>query len=402
MRKLVNKLKGNKGGAKDNRSSYLHPDGGGAHREEDVSNSKFTVVDPGPVPAPAPRPDEETQSRDVQGQDDVGTFSGFGSWMASFEPDPNARGVAEVAAQQPVDAAPTVAEVLSMEDGEFVLASNDLIPSSHAKTGWSPRYMLRLTLTGLKKSGSPSTLAVTIIGPWFMTLQQVNDLLARHGYDRVVSSKHGSRAHSNWDADKASPTDFEIPVIDGPSHYDSEPRLGPLISRDEEVGVFLDNLRQLRVRCKEGKVVVTSFPAVLEIGFNRTLRLPEDGRVHNQAVRLGSIPINNIAAIAKKLEGSRNQSMMDMARKGGVFFPLYQREAMFLSFKARQDAFAVRVFVGGVNAVSGLPLELTFSATSDHAGLPVCSTSAIPRRDIGRSGYCQAVHRHADGIRILG
>lgn len=206
-----------------------------------------------------------------------------------------------------------------------------------------------------------------------MTLQQVNDLIERHGYDRIVSAKHGSRAQSNWDADKALPSDFEIPVIDGPSHYDSEARLGPLICREDEVGAFLDNLRKLRVRCKGGKVVVTSFPAELEIGFNRTLRLPEDGRVHDQAVRLGSIPINNIAGIAKKLEGSRNQSMMDMARKGGVFFPLYQREAMFLSFKARQDAFAVRVFVGGVNAVSGLPWNSPSPqqvATQDYLSVP--------------------------------
>lgn len=145
MRKLVNKLKGKKGGAKVNNSSHPHPDGGGVHLEEDVSNSKFTVVDPGPVPPPAPRPYEETHGRDVQGQDDVGTFSGFGSWMASFEPDPNARGVAEVAAQ-PVDAAPSVAEVLSMEDGESILAPGGLIPSSHAKGRMAAKIYAQVNL----------------------------------------------------------------------------------------------------------------------------------------------------------------------------------------------------------------------------------------------------------------
>ncbi|KAK3346474.1 hypothetical protein B0T25DRAFT_462237 [Lasiosphaeria hispida] len=117
----------------------------------------------------------------------------------------------------------------------------------------------------------------------------------------------------------------------------------------------MDNLRRLRVRCHDGKVIATSFPGELEISFNRTLRLPEDGKTHNQPVRLGTVTVNSMAGLAKKLEASGSPSLVDMARKGGVFFPLYQREAMFLSFKARRDAFAVRVFVGGVNAVSGLP-----------------------------------------------
>ncbi|KPM42495.1 hypothetical protein AK830_g4071 [Neonectria ditissima] len=44
-----------------------------------------------------------------------------------------------------------------------------------------------------------------------------------------------------------------------------------------------------------------------------------------------------------------------MAKKGGVFFPLYQREAMFITFNAVNNIFALRLFVGGVNALSGVP-----------------------------------------------
>jgi len=184
----------------------------------------------------------------------------------------------------------------------------------------------------------------------------VNRLLAKHGYLEVLSAKHGTWAARSWDGDKALPSNLQIPVIDGPSRYhDAATGEGPLMSRNEQFGIFMQNLRRLRVRCQDGKVIATSFPSELEISFNRTLRLPEDGKLHNQPVRLGKVSVNNIAGISGKLEASGNQSLIDMARKGGVFFPLYQREAMFLSFKAHQDAFAVRVFAGGVNAVSGLP-----------------------------------------------
>ncbi|KAI4225969.1 MAG: hypothetical protein LQ349_006965, partial [Xanthoria aureola] len=49
-----------------------------------------------------------------------------------------------------------------------------------------------------------------------------------------------------------------------------------------------------------------------------------------------------------------------MAAKGGLFIPMYQREAMWINFEARRP-FAVQIYVGGVNAVSG---ELR---TYDHA-----------------------------------
>lgn len=188
-----------------------------------------------------------------------------------------------------------------------------------------------------------------------MTLQQVCKLLKEDKYEEPVSVKHASLAVAYWNADKAVPKEFQIFAVDGPSCYAMDAESGLLINRDEPIGQFADTLRQLRVRCKEGKVMATSFPAELEITFNRTLRLPEDGKVHNQPSGVGHIPVMNMACISRKLQNSGNASLMDMARRGGVFFPLYQREAMFLSFEVTNDSFAVRPFVGGVNAISGLP-----------------------------------------------
>ncbi|KAM7187279.1 hypothetical protein V8F20_011034 [Naviculisporaceae sp. PSN 640] len=328
---------------------------------EEVRDPKFIVVNPpnppgpyppnpyhpypypAPAPVPAPYPDNKglVHNSSIQKNDteDVGTFSGFGSWMASFEPDPGVRGVVEVPGPA-LSQQRFITKVLSLAEG------------------YDQFSLIRLTLNDVKTENAEEQNvkhAVVINGPWFMTLGQVNQLLEKHGYRPMVSAKHGHSAARNWDGDKALPTELQIPVIDGPSRYDAPPGEGPLMNRNEQFGTFFDNLRRVRVRCHEGKVLVTSYPAELEVNFNRTLRLPEDGKVHDQPIRLGKIDVSNIAGISKKLEASGSQSLVDMARKGGVFFPLYQREAMFLSFKARQDAFAVRVFVGGVNAVSGLP-----------------------------------------------
>lgn len=118
MRKLVTKLKGDKGNKVVDNTRQPHPNGGGALlRDEELTNSKFTVLDPVSQP-PRPPPDQDTRSKSVEGQDVVGTFSGFSSWMASFEPDPSARGVTEISAQ-PVEEIPVVDATLSMEGCEL-------------------------------------------------------------------------------------------------------------------------------------------------------------------------------------------------------------------------------------------------------------------------------------------
>jgi len=220
---------------------------------------------------------------------------------------------------------------------------------------YPPQHRLSLILQHVKRRSHSATFVVEIIGPWYMTIDLVNDLLVRHGYERIEIARNSSIRMEDWSEHLCSPPGFEIPIVDGPSCYNAAAPYGLLISLTETPDSFIQSLRQLHVRCRDGKVAVQSFPAELEVAFNRTLRLPESGGVHNQPARLGTIPATNISGIRRKLETSGNKSLMEMARKGGVFFPLYQREAMFLSFKAINDCFAVRVSVGGVNGLSGLP-----------------------------------------------
>jgi hypothetical protein len=98
----------------------------------------------------------------------------------------------------------------------------------------------------------------------------------------------------------------------------------------------------------------------LVINFHRTIRLPDDNRIHQLPKSLGSFPLYNISAFAQRLPEH-------IVETGGVFFAMWQREALWIEFKNRDagKSYAVRINVGGVNAVSGLTL-MEKTATQDY------------------------------------
>jgi hypothetical protein len=105
---------------------------------------------------------------------------------------------------------------------------------------------------------------------------------------------------------------------------------------------------------RAGKVVLGPDRDQLRIGdrftvaFQRTLRVPEDGKVYPLPPGLGRLPIQP----ASELKGSAGL----LAEPGAFIIPLYQREALWLGFGgAEWKPNAVQVAVGGVNAVSGQP-----------------------------------------------
>jgi hypothetical protein len=146
-----------------------------------------------------------------------------------------------------------------------------------------------------------------------------------------------------------SPASWPVLVTSGSSIYD--PDVGLRIHEAERFDAFLARL-QVRIRCTKSKLSINSGDLV--IGFHRTLRIPEDGTTHQLPADFGRFHLSNMALYDAKLRKSGNASLIDMANKGGVFFPAYQREAMWISFQSRKrEKYAVRVFVGGVNAISG-------------------------------------------------
>jgi hypothetical protein len=83
------------------------------------------------------------------------------------------------------------------------------------------------------------------------------------------------------------------------------------------------------------------------IVFERTLRIPDDGKTYPLPPGLGAFPILKVADYADKLPE-------DWKAHGGVFIPMYQREAMWLRFNARHwKPNAAKIAIGKVNAVSG-------------------------------------------------
>ena len=99
--------------------------------------------------------------------------------------------------------------------------------------------------------------------------------------------------------------------------------------------------------------------------FLRTLRVPEDGRTYPLPPGLGEFPIHWV-------EDYTGSVPPDWLVKGGVFIPLYQREALWLGFEAaRWKPNAVKVGVGGINAVSGADWdEILHSDPQDYLVCP--------------------------------
>ncbi len=85
----------------------------------------------------------------------------------------------------------------------------------------------------------------------------------------------------------------------------------------------------------------------LEIEFQRTLRIPDDGKVYPLPAGLSRFPLRSVDDFT--------DAMPDLWRKrGGVAMPMYQSEALWIRFSSRYP-FAVKVGAGKINAVSGEP-----------------------------------------------
>jgi len=101
-----------------------------------------------------------------------------------------------------------------------------------------------------------------------------------------------------------------------------------------------------------------SFPEVhrearLEIDFQRTLRIPDDGDEYYLPPGLGSFPLRHVDDFAGRVPA-------DWMLHGGVMLPMYQAEAMWLNFDSHHSPereagypFAIKIAAGKRNAVTG-------------------------------------------------
>src|SRR4051794_16103144 len=93
--------------------------------------------------------------------------------------------------------------------------------------------------------------------------------------------------------------------------------------------------------------LAVSFPELrfqpqLRIDFQRTLRIPDDGREYPLPPGLGSFPLRHIDDFASRVPDS-------WLKRGGVLLPMWQCEALWLRFesgsvpdRAAQYPFAIK------------------------------------------------------------
>jgi hypothetical protein len=100
-----------------------------------------------------------------------------------------------------------------------------------------------------------------------------------------------------------------------------------------------------------------SFPdvhpdAVLEIAFQRTFRIPDDGKTYPLPPGFGNFPLRHVDDHAERVPP-------EWLDRGGVMLPMYQSEAMWLMFRPgyvdRRGTypFAIKVAAGKIDAVTG-------------------------------------------------
>ena len=93
----------------------------------------------------------------------------------------------------------------------------------------------------------------------------------------------------------------------------------------------------------------------LNISFQRTLRIPDDGNDHFLPPGLGEFPLRHI-------EDFDLGNKEHLKKRGGLIMPMFQSDALWLSFDGRSNRsidlpIAIKVATGKINAVSGLDWE---------------------------------------------
>lgn len=146
----------------------------------------------------------------------------------------------------------------------------------------------------------------------------------------------------------------------------------------------------MEITAKDGQLVFTHGPHGEDrftVTLHRTLRLPEDGRTHGLPPSLGAFPI-------KLIDDYKDRVPAAWREHGGVFFPMWQREAMWLAFSSSRRPFACKVAAGKINAVSGMPWKPELEGVSGDLKAKLHKLKAI-RSDIGEEAYKAAVRKMA-------
>ena len=147
-----------------------------------------------------------------------------------------------------------------------------------------------------------------------------------------------------------------LDITDGPSCYSIQD--GYRINQDEEFIQFYNKrfAGQMQIDIMSHMDYIQVFDKHDEsnnifIDFKRTIRVLDDERTYQLPPPQTSFPL----FLARHYSSTLPEAMQ---QRGGIFFPMLQREALMLAFssyKNTQRQFAIRVFTGAVNALTGQP-----------------------------------------------
>ncbi|GKT91581.1 integral membrane protein [Colletotrichum tofieldiae] len=225
----------------------------------------------------------------------------------------------------------------------------------------------KLIIEGLKRRGSSEWTTKEIIAPRHTQLYDITSLLNSQGYEYICGF---TNAVDGTEFAPFLPWNTSLVVItDGSSSYNVE--TGLRINQNESLVEFYNGCLRKVINPsssaspsieKRGSAITvqdTLDPRIdTSITFQRTLRLPEDGKSHGTSAFLGSFPLFAAEEHASKLPPA-------MKSKGGIFFPMFQRESLAIAFSPRnehvragylehdKDRFAIKVYAGSINCLSG-------------------------------------------------
>lgn len=119
--------------------------------------------------------------------------------------------------------------------------------------------------------------------------------------------------------------------------------------------------------------LVARFPEVhahaeTALQFQRTLRIPDDGKTYPLPAGLGAFPLRHLEDFAARLPRGWRE-------RGGVMMPLYQAEAMWIAFgggrRSKGYPCAIKIAAGSINAISGKPWRPELDASErDYIVVP--------------------------------
>jgi hypothetical protein len=108
-----------------------------------------------------------------------------------------------------------------------------------------------------------------------------------------------------------------------------------------------------------------------QLEFQRTLRIPDDEKVHALPAGLGCFPLSHIEDFSESLDEATLQ-------RGGIMMPMHRSEAMWINFRGgrrrssgRAYPFAIKIAAGKINALTGGAWSPALSAEEqDYVVIP--------------------------------